>query len=57
MLGIIMQLDISPMLTSQVTIIISHHIKKMLLKKKKKIQKYEILDQNSYVKKKTIPYR
>jgi len=45
MLGIIMQLDISPMLTSQVTIIISHHIKKMLLKKKKKIQKNKKIDQ------------
>jgi len=37
MLGITLQLDISAMLTSQVTTIICHHIKKILLKK---IQKY-----------------
>jgi len=34
-------LEISPMLTSQIKTIISHHMKKILLKKnKKKIQKY-----------------
>jgi len=42
MLGITMQLDISIMLTPQVTTIICHHMKKILLKKeqRKKIQKY-----------------
>jgi len=37
MLGIIMQLDISAMSTSQVTTIICHHIQKILLFKKTKI--------------------
>jgi len=53
MFGITMQLDISAMLTLQVTTIICYHIKKVLLKIKqnrKKIQKkYGRLDQNSYV--------
>ena len=54
MLGVIMQLDISARLTSQVTTIICHHMKKVLLKKKgkrKKIQKYGGLNQNSHVNK------
>jgi len=48
-----MLLDISARLTPQVTTIICHHMKKLLLKKRKrrKIQKYERLDQNSYVNK------
>jgi len=37
MLDITMQLDISTMLTLQVTTIICHNMKKVLLKKKKKI--------------------
>jgi len=37
MLGITMQLDILARLTSQVTIIICHHMKKVLLKKIQKI--------------------
>jgi len=43
MLGIIvtMQVDISVMLTHQVTTIICHCMKKKVLLKKKKIQKYE----------------
>ena len=36
MLGIIMQLDISAMLTPQVTRIICHHMKTNIIKKKKK---------------------
>ena len=57
MLGITIQLDISVMLTPQVTIIICHHTKKVLLKKRKrrikKIQKEYMggLDQNPYIKK------
>jgi len=50
MLDIIMLLDISAMLTPQVTTIICHHMKKNIIKKKK-IQKYEGLNQNSYVNK------
>jgi len=53
MLDITMQLKISVRLTPQVTTIIFHHMKKVLLKKekRKKIQKYGVLDQNSYVNK------
>ena len=50
--GIIMQLDISVKLTSQVTTIICHYIKKNIIKKRKKERKYknmEGLDQNTYV--------
>jgi len=48
-----MQLEISAILTPQVTKIICHHMKKILLKKEKikKIQKYGGLDQNLYVNK------
>jgi len=49
MLGINIQLDISVMLTHQVTTIICHHMKKILLKKR--IQKYGGIDPNSYVNK------
>ena len=42
MLDITVQLDISTMLTPQVTTTIYHHMKKvLLLKKRNKIQKYE----------------
>jgi len=54
MLDITVQLDISTMLTPQVTIIICHHIKKILLTKKKKEREYKNmgeLDQNRYVNK------
>jgi len=54
MLSIIMLLDISPSLTPQVKTIICHHMKKKLLlkkRKRKKIQKYGVLDQNTYVNK------
>jgi len=40
MLGITMQLDISAMLTPQVTTIILHYVKKVLLKKEKE-RKYK----------------
>ena len=50
-----MQLDISTMLTPQLTTIICHHTKKILLKTRKKERNYnkimEGLDQNSYVNK------
>jgi len=55
MLGVTMQLDISTMLTPQLTTIICHHTKKILLKTRKKERNYnkimEGLDQNSYVNK------
>jgi len=41
MIGIIMQLDISARLTSQVTTIIYHHMKKVLLNKRIKEKKYK----------------
>jgi len=45
MLSITMQLDISAMLTPQVTTIIFHHMKKIvLLKKEKKYKNKEELD-------------
>jgi len=51
MLDIIMQLDISAMMTPQVTKLICHPMKKSIIKKEKKIQKYGELDQNPYVNK------
>jgi len=45
-----MQLDISVVLTAQVTIIICHRMKKNIIKKKnKKYKNIGGLDQNSYV--------
>jgi len=41
-LGITMQLDISAMLTPQVTIIICHHVKKNIIKKEKKKENIKI---------------
>ena len=49
-----MQLDISAMLTPQVTTIICHHMKKNIIKKRKKEREYKNmgeLDQNPYVNK------
>jgi len=44
MLGIIMQLDISVMLTLQVTTIIYHHMKKKIIKKRKKKKNYKNME-------------
>jgi len=40
MLDITMQLDISVMMTPQITIIICHHIKKNIIKQNTKIWRY-----------------